>query len=62
MVMPLRHDRRAPSPEVLEALLLQHDGNVAAVARTLNRQWTVVKRWVAKYGLRPGRAPRPPSR
>jgi DNA-binding NtrC family response regulator len=57
-----RRQRGAPSPEVLRTLLAEHDGNVAAVARALDRQWTVVWRWVTKHGLLPTRPGRPVSR
>ena len=40
-------------PHELEQLLQQHDGNVASVARALDRKWNVVWRWVVKYKLRP---------
>jgi DNA-binding NtrC family response regulator len=53
-----RRQRPAPSPEVLKVLLAEHDGNVAAVARALDRQWTVVRRWVTKHDLIPHRARR----
>jgi hypothetical protein len=33
--------------------MVEHDGNVAAVARALDRQWTVVRRWVVKHDLLP---------
>lgn len=46
-----RRQRAAPSPEELRTLLAQHDGNVAAVARALDRQWTVVWRWAMKHDL-----------
>ena len=55
-----RRQRGAPPPEVLKDLLVEHDGNLAAVARALDRQWTVVKRWVKRHDLEPG-APDGPS-
>ena len=35
----------------LVALLERHKGNVAEVARDLDRQWAVVWRWILKSGL-----------
>jgi transcriptional regulator with PAS, ATPase and Fis domain len=48
-----RDPRPAPDSAELEQLLKQHDGNVASVARALDRKWNVVWRWVVKYKLRP---------
>ena len=48
-----RDPRPAPDAHELEQLLKQHDGNVASVARALDRKWNVVWRWVVKYKLRP---------
>jgi transcriptional regulator with PAS, ATPase and Fis domain len=48
-----RDARPAPDSAELEQLLKQHDGNVASVARALDRKWNVVWRWVVKYKLRP---------
>jgi transcriptional regulator with PAS, ATPase and Fis domain len=48
-----RDPRPAPDAAELEQLLKQHDGNVASVARALDRKWNVVWRWVVKYKLRP---------
>jgi transposase-like protein len=36
----------------LEALLDRHQGNIAEVARELDRQWAVVWRWVVKSEYR----------
>jgi transcriptional regulator with PAS, ATPase and Fis domain len=47
-----RDPRPAPDSAELEQLLKQHDGNVASVARALDRKWNVVWRWVVKYKLR----------
>jgi transcriptional regulator with PAS, ATPase and Fis domain len=47
--------RATPSRSELEALLLEHGGNVAQVARVLDRQWAVVWRWIGKYGIDPDR-------
>jgi DNA-binding NtrC family response regulator len=50
-VLRIRQPER-PNPRVrppraeLEALLRQHRGNVAEVARALNRRWHVVHRWI----------------
>jgi DNA-binding NtrC family response regulator len=46
-----RSPRPSPTREELEALLVRHDGNVAEVARELDRQWAVVWRWIVKAGL-----------
>ena len=48
-----RDPRPAPDANELERLLKQHDGNVASVARALDRKWNVVWRWVVKYKLQP---------
>jgi DNA-binding NtrC family response regulator len=45
--------RTAPTRVELEELLRQHDGNVAQVARVLDRQWAVVWRWIVKQGIDP---------
>ena len=47
--------RPSPTRSELEELLRQHDGNVAQVARTLDRQWAVVWRWIVKFGIDPVR-------
>jgi transcriptional regulator of acetoin/glycerol metabolism len=49
---PRRQPRSAPERAELEHLLKQHGGNVASVARTLDRKWNVVWRWIVKYRLR----------
>jgi len=48
-----REPRAAPDRIELEQLLKQHGGNVASVARTLDRKWNVVWRWVVKHKLHP---------
>ncbi len=48
-----RKPRSAPERAELEQLLKQHGGNVASVARALDRKWNVVWRWIVKYRLRP---------
>jgi DNA-binding NtrC family response regulator len=48
-----RKPRAAPDRQALEQILKQHEGNVASVARALDRKWNVVWRWIAKHGLRP---------
>ena len=53
MEVQRRDPRPAPDSNELEQLLKQHDGNVASVARALDRKWNVVWRWVVKYKLRP---------
>jgi transcriptional regulator with PAS, ATPase and Fis domain len=47
--------RASPTRAELEELLKAHDGNVAQVARTLDRQWAVVWRWIVKFGIDPVR-------
>jgi len=46
-----RAPRAAPERAELERLLAQHDGNIAEVARALDRNWNTVWRWVVKTGL-----------
>jgi transcriptional regulator with PAS, ATPase and Fis domain len=43
--------RPAPSQKTLEELLSTHQGNVADVARSLDRHWSVVRRFIVKYGI-----------
>jgi transcriptional regulator with PAS, ATPase and Fis domain len=40
-----------PSASELEALLAQHQGNVAEVSRVLGRQRAAVWRWIKQFGL-----------
>ena len=46
-----RSPRARPDKAEIEALLERHQGNVAEVARELDRQWAVVRRWILKSGL-----------
>ena len=46
-----RPPRAPPEKAEIEALLDRHRGNIAEVARELDRQWAVVWRWVQKSGL-----------
>ncbi len=46
-----RAPRAAPERAELEHLLTEHDGNVAEVARVLDRKWNTVWRWIVKLGL-----------
>jgi transcriptional regulator with PAS, ATPase and Fis domain len=48
-----RSPRPMPAPEELDAELKKHDGNVAKVARALDRQWAVVWRALARHGIDP---------
>jgi transcriptional regulator with AAA-type ATPase domain len=48
---PRRRPRPAPSRSELEALLSHHQGNVAHVARALDRQWAVVWRWINRHQI-----------
>jgi transcriptional regulator with PAS, ATPase and Fis domain len=50
-----RRWRAAPRRIELERLLREHRGNVAAVAKALDRQWNVVHRSLVKHGLDPDR-------
>jgi DNA-binding NtrC family response regulator len=54
---PSRTGRKPPEPapgaDTLAALLREHDGNVAEVARALGRQRAAVWRWIKRYGLVP---------
>jgi transcriptional regulator with PAS, ATPase and Fis domain len=52
---PTTSRRTSPTRTELEELLKQHDGNVAQVARVLDRQWAVVWRWIVKFGIDPVR-------
>jgi transcriptional regulator with PAS, ATPase and Fis domain len=47
--------RTSPTREELEEILRQNDGNVAQVARVMDRQWAVVWRWIVKYKIDPAR-------
>ena len=48
-----RRPRPAPPRAELAHLLSQHHGNVAEVARSLDRKWAVVWRWIGKHQLHP---------
>jgi transcriptional regulator with GAF, ATPase, and Fis domain len=45
--------RKAEHRELLVKLLVEHEGNVAAVARVLDKGRTQVHRWMASYGIDP---------
>jgi DNA-binding NtrC family response regulator len=45
--------RRGPSPVELRDLLARETGNVAAVARALERDPAQIYRWMRQYGIRP---------
>jgi len=45
--------RLSPTRGELVALLEQHAGNVSEVARSLDRRWGVVWRWMRKHGVDP---------
>jgi DNA-binding NtrC family response regulator len=47
--------RPSPTRGELEELMQKHDGNVAQVARVLDRQWAVVWRWIVKHQIDPVR-------
>jgi transcriptional regulator with PAS, ATPase and Fis domain len=61
--VPASVKRRSPRPlpgrEELEALLAEHEGNVARVARALDRQWAVVSRTLDRLGIDPERWKKP---
>jgi DNA-binding NtrC family response regulator len=46
-----RPPRPRPDKAEIEALLDRHQGNIAEVARALDRQWAVVRRWILDSGL-----------
>jgi len=46
--------RQAPPREELEALLAQHRGNLAMIAKHYGRARTQIYRWLERYGLDPG--------
>jgi transcriptional regulator with PAS, ATPase and Fis domain len=48
---PRTRRRPAPPKEALEELLAAHQGNVADVARSLDRQWAVVWRCIVRHGI-----------
>jgi transcriptional regulator with PAS, ATPase and Fis domain len=50
-VSATRRWRSGPSRGQLEELLRAHRGNVSAVAKALDRQWTVVQRWMRQHEL-----------
>jgi len=54
-VATTRRYRAAPSRLELERLLRDHQGNIAAVAKALDRKWLVVQRWLRGHGLDPAR-------
>jgi transcriptional regulator with PAS, ATPase and Fis domain len=47
--------RPAPPAPELETLLRAHKGNVAEVARALDRKWQVVWRWLQQHGIDPNK-------
>jgi DNA-binding NtrC family response regulator len=55
LIVPASMKRRSPRPlpdrAELEALLAKHEGNVAKVARALDRQWAVVSRTLDRLGI-----------
>jgi transcriptional regulator with PAS, ATPase and Fis domain len=46
-----RSPRPPPDRAELERLLQEHAGNVAQLAKVLDRQWAVVHRWIERFGL-----------
>jgi len=51
IVSDARKYRAAPGRDRLERLLREKRGNIAAVAKALDRKWNVVQRWLRKSGL-----------
>jgi transcriptional regulator of acetoin/glycerol metabolism len=43
----------APTQEDLRALLAQHAGNIASVARELHRDRAQIHRWIRRYAIDP---------
>jgi transcriptional regulator of acetoin/glycerol metabolism len=39
----------------LERLLVAHGGNLAAVARVMDRDRALIRRWLQRYGIDPNR-------
>jgi transcriptional regulator of acetoin/glycerol metabolism len=56
--------RSAPTPEALTKMLVAHEGNVAAVARELDRDPALIYRWLKRFTIDPDafRAPGDPAR
>ena len=50
-----RRARAAPARGELERLMRDHQGNVAGVARTLDRGWNTVWRWLTRHEIAPER-------
>jgi transcriptional regulator with PAS, ATPase and Fis domain len=50
-----RRARAAPARGELERLMREHQGNVAGVARSLDRRWNTVWRWLTRHQLSPQR-------
>jgi transcriptional regulator of acetoin/glycerol metabolism len=44
---------KAPSEDEIRALLVRHEGNVAAIARELGKDRAQIHRWLRRYGLAP---------
>jgi sigma-54 dependent transcriptional regulator, acetoin dehydrogenase operon transcriptional activator AcoR len=50
-----QEEEEAPSKERLEALLREHEGNVAQVARAVGKHRQQLYRWLQKHGLDPAK-------
>ena len=48
---PRGHEGAAPTAELLRALLVDHGGNVTAVARQLQKDRTQIHRWLKRFGI-----------
>jgi DNA-binding NtrC family response regulator len=49
----VRERRAVPSADELRELMVRYRGNVAHVAKHLNRQWAVISRTLRRYGIDP---------
>jgi len=54
-----RRARAAPARGELERLMREHNGNVAGIARSLDRHWNTVWRWLTRHELEPERFRKP---
>jgi DNA-binding NtrC family response regulator len=48
---PIPHHKGSPNEAELRALLVEHEGNVAAVGRALGKARMQIHRWVERYGI-----------
>jgi transcriptional regulator with GAF, ATPase, and Fis domain len=52
---PRARPTAAPGRDELERLLREHHGNVASVARSLDRPWNTIWRWLTRHRIEPER-------